>query len=181
MNELGGKTGVLVGLDLHSADGGTKAGVWSPTSGQLSESEEKQIRLTVKQLICGSLNGMRIRQSLLQPYMPQIGTQVPWKAQHLGAGVQVLWSNPRARTAVDCRETDWGDEREEIVVGDAGGGKPCNPGSKVILLSHTQRAEPSLLLSPLTRQHWQLNSRETGPSNACRTELQSRTPPRVLL
>ena len=35
-----------------------------PTLGQLSESEEKHLRLRVKQLICGSLNGMRIRQSL---------------------------------------------------------------------------------------------------------------------
>ena len=43
-------------------------GSWSrgpiPTSGQLSELEEKHVRLRVKQLICGSLNGMKIRQSL---------------------------------------------------------------------------------------------------------------------
>ena len=38
-----------------------------PTSGQLSESEEKRLMLGVKHLICGSLNGMRIRQSLLPP------------------------------------------------------------------------------------------------------------------
>ena len=38
-----------------------------PTSGQLSESKEKHLRLRVKQLICGSLNGMRVRQPLLQP------------------------------------------------------------------------------------------------------------------
>ena len=38
-----------------------------PTSEQLSESEEKHLRLRVKQLICGSLNGMRIRQSLPHP------------------------------------------------------------------------------------------------------------------
>ena len=36
----------------------------SPISGQLSDSEEKRLRLRVKQLICESLNGMRIRQSL---------------------------------------------------------------------------------------------------------------------
>ena len=36
-----------------------------PTSGQLSESEEKHLRLRVKQLICGSLNGMRITQTIL--------------------------------------------------------------------------------------------------------------------
>ena len=64
-------------------------GNWSrgltSTSGQLSESEEKQWRLRVKQLICGSLNGMRIRQSLLQPYLPWTGTH--GKVQQLGAGV----------------------------------------------------------------------------------------------
>ena len=37
--------------------------------GQLSESEEKHIRLRVKELICGSLNEMRIRQSLPQLYI----------------------------------------------------------------------------------------------------------------
>ena len=38
----------------------------NPTSGKLSE--ENHLRLRVKQMICGSLNGMRIRQSLPQPY-----------------------------------------------------------------------------------------------------------------
>ena len=51
------------------------------------ESEEKHLRLRVKQLISGSLNGMGIRQSLPQPYIPRTGTQVPWKVQQLGAGV----------------------------------------------------------------------------------------------
>ena len=59
----------------------------NPTAGQLSESEEKHLRLRVKQVICGSLNGMRIRQSLLQPYIPWTGMRVPWKAQQLGPGV----------------------------------------------------------------------------------------------
>ena len=65
MKELGGETGVLVGLDLSlvAAGGGLKQGS-SPHMGQLSESEEKHLRLRVKQLICGSLNGMRIRQFL---------------------------------------------------------------------------------------------------------------------
>ena len=44
-----------------------------------------------------------------------------------------MWSNPRARAAVECGETD---VREEIVVGNACGGKPSSHGSKVILLSH---------------------------------------------
>ena len=44
-----------------------------------------------------------------------------------------MWSNPRARAAVDCEETDQGDVREEIVVGNACGGKPGSHLSKVIL------------------------------------------------
>ena len=47
---------------------------------------------------------MRIRQSLLQLYIPWTGTQVPWKVQKLGTGVYGFWSNPRARAAVDCGE-----------------------------------------------------------------------------
>ena len=35
-----------------------------------------------------------------------------------------------------CGETDWEDVREEIVVGNAYGGKPGSHGSKAILLSH---------------------------------------------
>ena len=62
--------------------------------------------------------------------------QVPWKAQRLGVGVWGLWSNHREKAAVDCGETDRGDVREEIVVGNAYGGKPGSHGSKVILLSH---------------------------------------------
>ena len=30
-------------------------------------------------------------------------TELSWKMQWLGAGVEGLWSNPRARAAVDCR------------------------------------------------------------------------------
>ena len=37
---------------------------------------------------------------------------------------------------VDCRETDRGDVREEIVVGNACGRKPGSQGNKAILLSH---------------------------------------------
>ena len=38
-------------------------------------------------------------------------------------------------TDVDFRETDRGDMKEEIVVGNAGGGKPGSHRSKAILLS----------------------------------------------
>ena len=52
MKELGGETGLLVGLDLPSVGGGTEAGRGGagpiPTWGQLSESEEKHLRLRGK-------------------------------------------------------------------------------------------------------------------------------------
>ena len=54
-----------------------------------------------------------------------------------------MWSNPRASAAVNCRETDGGDVREETVVGNASGGKPGSHGSKAILLSHVYGVEPS--------------------------------------
>ena len=95
----------------------------------MSESEEKHLRLRVKQLICGSLSGMRIRQSLPEPYIPWTGTLVPWKGQRLGSGVSGVWSDPRARAAVDCGEMDRGDAREKTVVGNANGTKLGSHGS----------------------------------------------------
>ena len=47
-----------------------------------------------------------------------------------------MWSEPRGRAAVDCREMDQGDVREKTVVENACGGKPGGHGSKAILLSH---------------------------------------------
>ena len=46
-----------------------------------------------------------------------------------------MWSNPRVRAAVDFRETDPGEVREEIVVGNACEGKTGSHRSKTILLS----------------------------------------------
>ena len=114
-----------------------------PHSGTIVCVRRETLRPRVKQLMCGSLHGMRIRPSLLQPYICQAGTQVSWKGQWLGAGVQGLWSNPSVRAAVDSGETDRGDMREKIVVGNVCGGKPGSHGSKVILLSHAYRVEPS--------------------------------------
>ena len=54
-----------------------------------------------------------------------------------------MWSNPSARAAVDCGETDGGDVRKEIVVGNACGGKLGSQGRKAILLSHAEGVEPS--------------------------------------
>ena len=82
------------------------------------------------------------------------------------------------RAAVDCREMDRGDVREEIVVGNACGGKPGSHGTKVILLNRWSHHHS---LSPPTCQHWQLNNREAGPSNTLHTELLSKTPLKVSL
>ena len=78
---------------------------------------------------------MRIRQYLTQSYIPWTGMQVPWKVQWLGAGVQGLWSDPRARAAANCAETDGEEVRKEIVVGNACGGKPGSHENKAMLLS----------------------------------------------
>ena len=53
-----------------------------------------------------------------------------------------MWSDPRARAAVDCREMDLGDVREEMVVGNICGKKSGSHGSKVIQLSHMLGVEP---------------------------------------
>ena len=68
---------------------------------------------------------------------------VTWKGQWLGAGDWGLWSNLRARAAVDCGATDRGDAREETAVVNACGGKPVSHGSKAILLSHMYGVKPS--------------------------------------
>ena len=54
-----------------------------------------------------------------------------------------MWSNPSVRAAVDCGETDQGDVREEIMVGNAYGRKPGSRESKAISLSHTYGLKPS--------------------------------------
>ena len=54
-----------------------------------------------------------------------------------------MWSNPWPRAAVDCREMDRRDVREEIVVGNACKGKLGSHGSKAILQSHAKGVEPS--------------------------------------
>ena len=45
-----------------------------------------------------------------------------------------MWRNPRVRAAVDCREMDQREVKEEIMVGNDCGGKLGSHGSKAILL-----------------------------------------------
>ena len=47
-----------------------------------------------------------------------------------------MCSNPRVRAAIDYREMNLGDVREEIMVGNACGGKPGSHESEATLLSY---------------------------------------------
>ena len=64
-----------------------------------TESEEKHLKLRVKQLICGSLNGM---QSLLQPYIPWTGTEILWKGSGWELDFRDCGAIPGKGAAVDC-------------------------------------------------------------------------------
>ena len=81
----------------------------------------------MKQLICGSLNGMRIRQSLLPDE----------NANPLEGAVDGSWGlgiveQSQERAATDHGEMDRRDVTGETVVGNACGGKPGSHGSKAI-------------------------------------------------
>ena len=54
-----------------------------------------------------------------------------------------MCSNPRVRAAIDYREMNLGDVREETVVRNSCEGKPGSHGSKAILLSHAYGMELS--------------------------------------
>ena len=66
---------------------------------------------------------MRIRQSLPQPYIPQTGT-VSVEGSAAGSCSLEIVEQFQGGAAVDYGETDQGDVREEIVAGNACGGKP---------------------------------------------------------
>ena len=69
------------------------------------------------------------------------------------------------RAVIDCGKTDGGDVREEMVVGNACGGKLSSHESKAILLrSHIGDGTITTASLP-SCQHQQLNNREAGPSN----------------
>ena len=106
--------------------------------------------------------------------------QVLYKEQRLGAEVWGLWSNPRARAAVDCGEMDGGDVRGEIVMGTMEESwQPWKQGDT----AESRVGSGAITLASLSPQgqHPQLNNREASPSNPSCTELQSKTLSRVLL
>ena len=60
---------------LHSGGERPEVGVRSPHGSNCLD-QRRNTSGRVKQLICGSLSGMRMRQSFPQPFTPQRGTQV---------------------------------------------------------------------------------------------------------
>ena len=97
----------------------------------------------MKQLICGSLKGMRIRQSLQQAVHTTDRDAGTLEGVTAGSWSLEIVEQYQARAAVDLGETDegsgWGaDVRKETVLGNACGGKPGSHGSKAILLSHAE-------------------------------------------
>ena len=160
--------GVLVGLDLPSTVGNWSRGP-IPTSGQLSGSEGKHLRLRVRELICGSLNGMRTDSPCHSHRYPRWCGGWELEFRDCGAisgqgpvltverqiegvwGRRLWWEMPveKSQAALEARRYRW---------------VMCRRWSH----HHS--------LSLPTQQCQQLNSREAGPSIAWGTELQSRTP-----
>ena len=67
------------------------------------------------------------------------------------------------RAPVDGGETDGGDVREEIAVGNVCGGKPGSHGSKAILLSHVYGVVITIAsLSPQIHQEHTFRCRSAG-------------------
>ena len=180
MKELGGETGVLLGLDLPWAGGGAEAGVQSPHRGTVWVRGE-------------TFKAVRETADLQQPKWNEIQT-VPDAAIHTldreagpqEGGAAGSWTLGIVEQTQDegccCLWKAWprGCEGGDVV-GNAPGGKVGSHGSKVILLSHAKQVEPSPWpLSPHI-QHGKMKNREAGPLTAWRTVLQRRTPPRVPL
>ena len=124
---------MLAGLNLPLAGGGTEAGVQSPHRGNcLRQGETFKAESETADLWQPKWNE---NQTVLAIHTPDRNAGL-LEGTAAGSWSLGLWSNPRARAAVDCREMDQGDVREEIVVGNACGGKSGSYGIKVILLSH---------------------------------------------
>ena len=185
MKELGGKTGVLVGLDLPLWVWELILTHWGPipTLGQLYESEEKHLRWRVKQPICGSLNRMRIRQSLLDTYIHSCrgpGRQFPrrrsdWEVKFRDCGTTPGWG--LLLTVERLIEGMWAERLHwEMYVEESFTAMEA----KWYRVTRRGWSHHHSLCLP-TGQHLQLKSSEAGPSNAWRTELESRDTPKVLL
>ena len=90
----------------------------------------------MKQLVCDSLNGMRVTQTILATAIHTPVRDVgPLEGTAAGSWSVGIVEGSRERSAVDGGEMARGDTRKETVVGNACGGKPGRLGGKVKLLS----------------------------------------------
>ena len=92
--EVGGEKGDFIGLNLPLAGGGNWSRGLIPTQGHKFWTDKKHLRLRVKQLICDSLIGMRLTQSLLQPCGQGRGSprrQSSWELEHRDCGTIPGW------------------------------------------------------------------------------------------
>ena len=152
---------MLVGPDLRQV--GELKQRFGPHLGAIVWDRGETLRLRVKQLICGSLNGMRISPCCSHTY-PR------WRS---GWGLEFrdCGAIPRGE---GCGEMEgmWGRRLWwEMPLEESGAAMEARSYCWVTRSGWSHYHS----LSPPTCQHVQLNNREAGPSNAWCTKLQSRT------
>ena len=179
MKELGGKTGVLVGLDLPSA------------VGELKQGSDPYTGATVW-VRGGTFKAESETADLWQPKWNETQTVLaaaihspdrdagPLEGTAAGSCSLGIVEQPQGKGCCWLRR----DGLRGCEGGDCGGKclwrkarQPWKQGK--ILLSHARGWSHHHSLSFPTGQHWRLSNREAGPSNAWCTELQSRTPFRL--
>ena len=151
---------VLEGLNLPWAGGGTEARVrfphWGNCLGQRRNTQE-----TVKELICCILNGMRLIDSPCPNHAyPGEGGRLPGRCSGWELELRDCGASPCEGCHCLLR-----DRLRDVEGGDCGG-LQYRFHASAILQTHAQgwSHPPSLL--PASHQHWQLNHRDAGPSNA---------------
>ena len=171
---------MLLGLGLPSVGGRTKVGVRYPHGINCLDHRRNILGwelISLKQLICGSLNGMRIRHSLPQSYTSDRdtghleGTAVGSRIlgiveQSQGKGCYWL----QRYGLMGCEGGYWGAKCLWRNTRHHGRKGNCQ-------VNHSPFSHHHSLFLP-THQHRLLNNIEPDQSSAWLTDLQSRTPPR---
>ena len=99
----------------------------------------------MKQLICDSLNGLRLAQIILAKAICTPDRDTSPLESAAAADLSIEIGEPlRESSAVECGAMFHRDLREEISVGNAYERKPGKHRRRAILLSHTQGVESSL-------------------------------------
>ena len=180
MKELGGKTGALVRLDLPLRVGEVKQGS-DPHSGAIVwvRGETLKAEGQTADLWQPKWNkNQTVLATAIHPLQEHVspGRHSGWKLEFRDCGATpgrgLLVTAERRMEGMWGRRTWW-----EMPVEESWAAIEARWYCWVTRRGWSNHHSLSLP----TRQHPKLNSREAGPSNAWRTELQSRTPPRVPL